>query len=95
MAKRFSKIFTAQVSFGDDVTVSQDRRKSVYGRAGAAVKLPDGQVVNRTVMAFGNQLVSVQPDFVPGNVVDLAVQFDGGTLKVIGYPREQATAKAA
>ena len=95
MAKRFSKIFTATVTFGDEITVSDTKNKVVYAKAPASVTLPGGQTVDRVVMAFGDQLMSVQPDFAPGNTVELAVQHDGGTLKVIGYPREQATAKAA
>ena len=91
--KRFSKIFPATITFGDTIVVSETKHNVVYARSPEAkVVLPDGSTVNRTVMAFGNQLMSVQPDIAPGGTVRLAVQHDRGTMKIVGYPRDEEPA---
>ena len=48
----------------------------------------------RTVMAFGPSAKDIRDLLAEGRPVDLAVQFDGGTVKIIGSPRERQ-AKAA
>lgn len=91
--RKFSKIFPATITFGDSVIVSETKGGVVYAKCEAQVEMSDGRKVARTVMAFGDQLMSVQPDFAPGNTVKLAVQHDGGTMKVIGYPRDAQPAE--
>lgn len=86
--KRFSKIFEATVTFGDEIVVSETKHRVVYARSpDTTVVLPDGSTVKRTVMAFGDQLMTIQPDVAPGGTVRLAVQHDRGTVKIVGYPR--------
>src|SRR3546814_13641290 len=56
-----------------------------------------------TTMAFGKSYAEVGKLLRKGRAVDLAVQFDGGTVKVLGRPRDKVaeaeythpTAKAA
>ena len=91
MARKFSKIFPATITFGEEVVVSETKKSVVYAKSPkATIKHPDGQVKSRTVMAFGDQLSEVQEAIFPGNTVELAVQYDRGTVKVIGFPREAA-----
>lgn len=91
MARKFSKIFHATITFGDDVTISETKKAVVYAKAPAAtIKHPNGEVNNRTVMAFGKQLSEVQNEIFPGNTAVLAVQYDGGTVKIVGYPHKKA-----
>ena len=91
--RKFSPIFNATITFGA-VATSVGKNKAEYAKSVSDVTLPDGQTVQRTVMAFGDQLASVKPVVSEGNTAELAVQFDGGTLKVIGYPRPKAAAEA-
>ena len=44
----------------------------------------------RTVMAFGPASSSIAEHMVPGVPVQLAVQHDGGSLRIIGLPRKTA-----
>lgn len=86
--RRFSKIFEATITFGDEIVVSETKHRVVYARSPETkVVLPDGSTVKRTVMAFGDQLMKVQPDIMPGGTVRLAVQHDRGSVKIVGYPR--------
>lgn len=96
MAKKYSKIFTATVTFGDNVTISETKKASIYAKSPESkIEHPDGQVKDRTVMIFGDQLNEVQDSVFPGNTVELAVQYDGGTVKVIGYPNTAPKKQAA
>lgn len=89
--RKFSKIFDATVTFGEEVVVSETKKSVVYARAGeSTIVHPDGQVKKRTVMAFGANLDEVKDSVFPGNTVTLAIQYDGGTVNIIGYPREAA-----
>jgi hypothetical protein len=91
--KGFSPIFTATVTFGDTVTVSDTKDGTVYASSPkASVLMPNGDTLSRTVMAFGNQLLKVQPDFAPGSTARLAIQRNGGSMKVIGYPLDEQPA---
>ena len=92
MAKRkFSKIFPATITFGDEVVISETKKEVVYAMSRmASIQHPNGQVKNRTVMAFGDQLNEVKDAIFPGNTVELAVQYEGGTVKVVGFPLEEA-----
>lgn len=93
--RKYSGIFPANVTFGDNVIVSQTKKGIVYAKAKAQVEMKDGTIVPRTVMAFGEQLMAIQPDFAAGHTVRLAVQYDNGTMKVIGYPLPPKESKAA
>lgn len=62
---------------------------------GAGVEQKDGTVRNRTVMAFRrdeSELNAIEAMLQPGVPVRLAVQYDQGTLKIIGEPRDERVA---
>jgi hypothetical protein len=88
-ARRFSPIFTASVTLGSvrTGTASNGNKYSVV--QGSTVH---GEKVrnNVTVMAFGKQRDEVAKVLRKGKTVDLAVQWDQGSLKVIGLPRAKA-----
>lgn len=46
--------------------------------------------VTRTVMAFGPASSEIAEHLVPGVPVQLAVQHDGGSLRLVGRPRVDA-----
>ena len=89
-ARRYSPIFVA--------TVTPTSIEKNVGKNGADYAVMRGATVQqegkddkvRTVMAFGNQLAEVSDALIEGEAVDLAVQYDGGSLKVIGFPRAKA-----
>lgn len=90
--RKYSPIFSARLTLGA-IAISAAKTGVEYAKAKAQVVLPSGQSVERTVMAFGDQLASVRDVLVEGNTVTLAVQHDGGTMKIIGHPREKAAAE--
>lgn len=56
----------------------------------ASVQIGDADPIERTVMAFGKSRDAVAGLLRKGRAVELAVQHDGGTLRVIGLPRAAA-----
>lgn len=86
-ARRYSPIFSA--------TVTPDSVEPLTTSGGAAYTRMTGATIHRngrpdqirTVLAFGRPNNEVQHLLAPGKPVELAVQFDGGSLKVIGLPR--------
>lgn len=48
----------------------------------------------RTVMAFGKSIDAVRDMLVEGSPVELAVQFDGGSVRIVGQVREKEAAAA-
>ena len=90
--RKFSPIFSADVTLGS--IASGTTKKGVpYVKSAATVTLPSGQTVPRMVMAFGEQLAAVRKVLRKGRTVKLAVQHDGGTMKIIGFPRPKAAAE--
>src|SRR3546814_7367125 len=60
--------------------------------SGAKFERPGQEAQTRTVMAFGRSAADVHKLLTTGKPVELAVQFNGGTIKVIGTPRERQAA---
>ena len=58
--------------------------------AGATIAQGDKEPKTMTAMAFGKSHTEVAGLLRKGRPVDLAVQYDGGTVKIVGLPREQA-----
>jgi hypothetical protein len=93
MAKKFSGIFPAPVTPTGEINILTGK-KGEYARFQADVGMKGG-VVPRTVMAFGPQLDAVRSSLETGVTVQLAVQKDGGTIKIIGFPRDKGEKIAA
>jgi hypothetical protein len=87
--RKFSPIFQATVTFGDDMLIADDKNGRIYGRVKGQVIYRDGSTKDRTIMVFGGALQAIQPHFVPGNTVQVAVQHDEGTVIIVGLPREK------
>jgi hypothetical protein len=61
----------------------------------AEVEQKDGSTRRRTVMAFRRdaaELAQIEAKMQPGVPVRMAVQYDQGTQKIIGDPRDEAQA---
>ncbi len=88
-------MFKTNITFGS-VTSGKTAKGVPFKTAkGSIMTKKDGSTKTLTVMAFGDQLEEVSPVFRKGRRADLTVVFDGGTLKVIGFPRVKAPAAAA
>lgn len=92
-ARRFSPIFVADVTLNNSVISGKTKADVPFKKsAEATIKKADGTTMVRTIMAFGNQLAEVNNSLRKGRTVKLAVQHDGGSVKVIGYPRDKVAA---
>jgi hypothetical protein len=89
-ARRFSPIFVATVTPATIVEGTGKNEKPYALMQGATYATKSKPAKSVTVMAFGDQLAEVRDSLVSGQSVDLAVQFDGGTLRVVGHPRAKA-----
>lgn len=87
--------------FSTTITPSAiERRTAVSGRPylvmeGTDVVQKDGSIKKRTVMAFRRdpaQLDDIAAKLQPGVPIRMAVQYDQGTLRIIGDPRDEAQA---
>jgi hypothetical protein len=93
-ARRFSPIFRATVTPAS-VSTRTDKAGNKYAyMAGATIAQEGKEPKTMTTMAFGKSFAEVGKLLRKGRAIELAVQFDGGTVKVVGLPREQ-TAEAA
>jgi hypothetical protein len=79
-----ASIETKQSAKGSDYILMQGATVETSKRSG-----------QRTVMAFGKSAEAVRDLLVSGQAITLAVQYEGGTVRVIGLPREEAPAEAA
>lgn len=95
MAKSFSPIFVATVTPAAIVTKTSAKGTDYALMQGATVQKGDAEPKSLTVMAFGKSHAEVANLLETGTPVELAVQYDGGSLKVIGLPREKPAAAAA
>ena len=95
MAKRaFSKIVPATITFTESVTKSTTVKGVQYKKSvNASVAFENGETVSRTVMGFGPEVIGLK-GLAKGKSVRLAVQRDGGSVKIIGAVREKAAAAA-
>jgi hypothetical protein len=89
-ARRFNPIFVATVTPATiDMKVSET--KGAYTLMQAATVSKEGREDRSlTVMAFGKAHEEVGIFLEPGQPIELAVQHNGGTLKVIGLPHAKA-----
>jgi hypothetical protein len=93
-ARRFSPIFRATVTPAT-VSTRTDKSGNNYAfMAGATIAQEGKEPKTMTTMAFGKSYEEVGKLLRKGRSVDLAVQFDGGTVKVIGLPREKVAEAA-
>ena len=88
-SQRFNPIFTATVT---PASVSNRAGKNgKYTVLSGATIARDGQAdIVRTVMAFGKARDAVLSGLRKGKPVELALQHDGGSVRVIGLPRAAA-----
>lgn len=92
-ARRFSPIFVADVTINNPIVGGKTMKDVPFMKTpSATITKPDGSSIERTLMAFGNQLSEVESSLVEGATVKLAVQYDGGSVKIVGYPREKVAA---
>lgn len=86
-ARKFSPIFVATITPAS-IEVRTSAKGDEYVVCKGAEFTRNGQdVQTRTAMAFGQSASTVRDLLVEGKPVELAVQFDGGTVKMIGAPR--------
>jgi hypothetical protein len=95
MAKRaFSKIVPASIKFNESVSKAKTTKGVDYKKsANATVTFENGDTVTRTVMGFGPEVMALR-GLAKGKTQRLAVQRDGGSIKIIGAVREKAAAAA-
>ncbi|AXK43818.1 hypothetical protein [Erythrobacter aureus] len=93
-ARKFQPIFTATVTPGSVSTRNGKNGKYVVSQKSQFTTAKNDQPREITLMAFGKGFEAIQGKLRKGRAIDLAVQFDGGSLKVIGLPREEAPAAA-
>src|SRR3546814_4609317 len=87
-ARRFSPIFVATITPAA-IEVREGKNGAYAYMQGSTVTQEGRESKTMTVVAFGKSHSEVADLLNPGSPVDLAVQYDGGTLKVIGVPREK------
>src|SRR3546814_793953 len=91
-ARKFSPYFAATITPESiESKKSHDGADYLLG-SGAKFERPGQEAQTRTVMAFGRSAADVHKLLTTGKPVELAVQFNGGTIKVIGTPRERQAA---
>lgn len=93
-ARKFSPIFVATITPAT-IEVKTSSKGAEYVRCAGAKFERDGHEPQiRTVMAFGQSAMDIRKLLDEGKPVELAVQFDGGTIKAIGTPRPRQAAAA-
>ncbi len=86
-ARRFTPIFPALI-VPETVEALQSANGTAYTRMKGATVVRNGKdPITRTVMAFGRSNDAVKSLLKPGMPVELAVRFDGPSLKIVGLPR--------
>jgi hypothetical protein len=93
-ARSFSKIVPASVTFTETVSKSTTVKGVQYKKStNATVAFENGETVTRTVMGFGDEVMALK-NLAKGKTVRVAVQRDGGSVKIVGAVREKAAAAA-
>lgn len=88
--QRFNPIFTVAITPASVSTrTSANGRKYAY-MGNATIEQSGKEPRQATVMAFGDQRDAVAKLLRKGKRVELAVQRDGGCLRVIGLPKAAA-----
>lgn len=88
-ARRYSPIFSATV-IPDKVEPLVSTSGEDYTRMSATLRRAGRPDIHRVVMAFGKPNLTVRHMLTPGQPVELAIQMNGGSAKVIGFPKEAA-----
>lgn len=94
----FKPIFTATITPAEietRVTASGDNAGSEYGVLAGATVQTKSKTEQRMVMAFGKSFEDTKGMLVPGQAVELACQYDGGVVRIVGPVREKPVAAAA
>lgn len=88
MAKRaFSPIFNVNIT-PTAIDIRTDKHNAPYAvLEGATVAREGREPSTRMVMVFGKSYAAVADKLAVGTTVELAVQHDGGVMKVIGEPK--------
>jgi hypothetical protein len=91
-ARSFSKIVAASITFNNPVVSAKTVKGTTYKKSSeATVAYENGKTETRTVMGFDKQIEGLK-NLRKGATVRLAVQRDGGSVKIIGEVREKAAA---
>lgn len=88
-SRRFNPIFTATVTPAS-VSTRTGKNGKYAVLAGATIAQNGKDPIVRTVMAFGKARDAVAASLRKGKSVELALQHDGGSVRVIGLPRAAA-----
>lgn len=89
--RKFRPTFTVTVTPVEAATVGDTSKGQPYASLRDAKVSRDGQPdIVRTVLAFGEPNSRLASNLEPGVPIRLAVQHDGGSLRLIGLPREDA-----
>jgi hypothetical protein len=89
-ARPFNPIFVAAITPASVSTRTASNGNKYAVMQGATIEQPGKDARQGTVMAFGAQRDEVAKLLRKGKRVELAVQHDGGTLRVVGLPRAKA-----
>lgn len=87
---KFKPIFVATITPASVQTKTAANGTKYALLSGASVRQGDSEPKTMTVMAFGKARDEVSKLLRKDRSVELAVQHDGGTLKIIGLPRAKA-----
>lgn len=91
----FRPIFAATITPGASIENLISTKGTRYIKMVDATVSREGKEPSvRTVMAFGKSADAVRDKLIEGTPVELAIQFDGGSVKIIGEVRERAAAAA-
>jgi hypothetical protein len=93
-ARKFSPIFVATITPASIEVKTSSKGDEYVLCAGAKFERNGHDAETRTVMAFGQSAQDVRQLLDEGKPVELAVQFNGGTIKAIGAPRPRQAAAA-
>jgi hypothetical protein len=89
-ARRYSPIFDATITPESVEPLTTTQGKD-YTRLSATISRQGKPDMKRVVMAFGKSNEAVRGLLIPGQPVELAIQLDGGSAKIIGLPRPKLT----
>jgi hypothetical protein len=90
--RAFSKIQPASITFTETVSKAKTSKGVEYKKSqNATVAFENGETVTRTVMGFGGAIAGLK-NLAKGKTVRVAVQRDGGSIRIVGAVREAAAA---
>lgn len=90
--REFRPIFNATITPKAIETLQTSKGDNYLKMTGATVEFKD-KSQERTVMAFGKSVADVEALLETGKPVELAVQFDGGSVRIVGQVREPVAAE--